>query len=299
MHIHPFGGLPGRCFSFMEVLYVLFYTFLDASTWRLFTEEHLAYTYLDSCFIWLLELFIYMQISSKEINSLIAFITLIFLLAPAFLLVYINLYNRRKKKHMEEKEIMKLSFETEIIQTQLEVQEQTMQTIGADLHDNIGQLLSLTSLTLNSIELDDPAKAKQKIEASIDLTLRSIKEMRQLGKLLQGDQLILSGLSEAIRHQINWMERSGRYEISYCRKEMPAVANQDKDLIVSRVLQEVLNNIIKHAAATQINIKLSYLSGTLELTVIDNGIGFNADSLLMKQRGMKQNIQKKGGDYRW
>jgi two-component system NarL family sensor kinase len=52
-------------------------------------------------------------------------------------------------RHIEEKEQMKRSFDAEIIKTQLEVQEQTMQTIGADLHDNIGQLLSLTSLTLN------------------------------------------------------------------------------------------------------------------------------------------------------
>ena len=122
-----------------------------------------------------------------------------------------------------------------------------MQTIGADLHDNIGQLLSLTSLTLSSIEADDiPAKAKQKINASIDLTLRSIKEMRQLGKLLQGDQLTAMGLSEAIRYEINWMERSGKYEINYLHEdELPETANPDKDLIVFRILQEVLTNIIK------------------------------------------------------
>ena len=122
---------------------------------------------------------------ADDIKGLILTITLIFLIAPAFILLYIVVYNRRKKKHMEEKEMMKLTFETELVKTQYEVQEQTMQTIGAELHDNIGQLLSLTSLTLNSIELDNQTKAKQKIETAIDLTIRSIKELRLLGKLLQ------------------------------------------------------------------------------------------------------------------
>jgi len=235
------------------------------------------------------------KMGNDDIKSLIIITTLIFLIAPASIVLYIFVYNKRKKKHIEEKAQMQLTFEAEIAKTQLEVQEQTMQTIGADLHDNIGQLLSLTSLTLNSIELDDPAKAKQKIDASIDLTLRSIKEMRQLGKLLQGDQLISLGLSEAIRHETTWMERSGRYEITYLQDdEMPAAGNQDKDLIIFRILQEVLNNIIKHAAATQINIRLCYTNGILQLNVKDNGVGFNTDSQLTKQHGMGlTNIQKR------
>lgn len=199
---------------------------------------------------------------------------------------------------MEEKELMKLTFDAEMVKAQLEVQEQTMQTIGADLHDNIGQLLSLTSLTLNSVELENSDKARRKIDAAIDLTVRSIKEMRLLGKLLQGDQLIGMGLQEAIRHEINWMERSGKYEIIYSpADDMPAVNSPDKDLILFRILQEVLNNIIKHSKATIIDIKLEYKNeGVLELQVSDNGIGFDSDEILPEQRGMGLlNIRKRAG----
>ena len=246
----------------------------------------------------MLELFIHLQkMANNEIKSLIIFTTLIFLIAPAFILAYISVYNRRKKRHIEEKALMQLTFDAEIIKTQLEVQEQTMQTIGADLHDNIGQLLSLTSLTLNSIELDNEPKARQKIDAAIDLTVRSIKEMRLLGKLLQGDQLVVLGLSEAIRYEINWVEKSGNFHVIYADdKELPAVNNPEKDLILFRILQEILNNIIKHAQATQINIKLEYHDEQLYLKVADNGIGFNADELSMGESGMGlQNIQKRAG----
>jgi len=187
----------------------------------------------------MLGIFIYMQeMAIADISGLIIITTAIFLIAPTFIVVYIFVYNQRKKRHILEKQQMQLSFESEIAKTQLEVQEQTMQTIGADLHDNIGQLLSLTSQTLKSIELDNQAKARQKIDTSIDLTVRSIKEMRLLGHLLQGDQLVAIGLAEAIRQLISWMERSGRFEIVYTAgDEFAANGNADKDLIIFRITQ--------------------------------------------------------------
>ncbi len=236
-----------------------------------------------------------MQISPKEINTLIVLITLVFLLAPGFLLLYINLYNRRKKKHIEEKAQMQQTFAAEILKTQLEVQEQTMQTIGADLHDNIGQLLSLTSLTLNSIEIKEVNKAQQKIDAALDLNSRCIKELRLLGKLLQGEQLIGNGLAEAISFEIAWIEKAGQFQVDYQTENYcTESSNADKDLLVFRILQEILNNIIKHAFATQIKIKLCCRDNYLLLTVEDNGVGFFADEVPEKQNGMGlHNIRKR------
>jgi signal transduction histidine kinase len=232
----------------------------------------------------------------KDITGAIIVTTLIFLIAPAFLVLYIFIYNGRKKRHIEEKELMKLTFEAELIKTQMEIREQTMQTIGADLHDNIGQLLSLTSLTLNSIEADDTLpKTQQKIDAALDLTLKSIKEMRLLGKLLHGEQLIGLGLAEAIQHEINWIEKSGRYEVKYdIAGEQTFDNNPDKDLILFRITQEILNNIIKHSQAKEINIKLGYIDTGTRLQIIDNGTGFNLHELPDAQKGMGlNNIQKR------
>lgn len=237
------------------------------------------------------------EMDKENIKGLIIVSTLIFLIAPVFVFSYVFIHNRRKKRHIEEKALMQLTFDAEITKTQLEVQEQTMQTIGADLHDNIGQLLSITSLTLNSIELDNDKKNRKKIDAAIDLTMRSIKEMRLLGKLLQGDQLVGMGLDEAIKYEINWIEKSGKYKVNYTNDgEMPAASSPDKDLILFRILQEVLNNIIKHAQATVISIKLEYEDSVLRLQVNDNGIGFNHADLQPGQVGMGlRNIQKRAG----
>jgi len=233
--------------------------------------------------------------ANTDINGPIIISSIIFLIAPAFIVAYILVYNRRKKRHIEEKAQMKLIFDAELIKTQMEIQEQTMQTIGADLHDNIGQLLSLTSLTLNSIELDNTDKAQQKIDAAIELNLKSIKEMRLLGRLLHGEQLLKLGLEEAIRSEITWIEKSGRFAVIYdIDGERPDANNADKDLILFRITQEILNNIIKHSQAKEINIKLGYRDTGIRLQIIDNGTGFSIGDLPEAQKGMGlKNIQKR------
>lgn len=225
--------------------------------------------------------------ADKNLPGLLVLATLVFLIAPCFLLVYIIIYNQRKKRHHTEKVAMKLAFEEEIVKTQLEVQEQTMQTVGADLHDSIGQLLSLTALTLGSIELEDLGKIQNKIDAAIDLTGRSIKELRQLGRLLHGEQAIAAGLDKAINQEITWIERSGRYKVHYEYNTQPAgERDADKDLFVFRIVQEVLNNIIKHAEATEISIKLNYTALQMQLTIADNGRGFEPELLSPDKKGM-------------
>jgi len=192
---------------------------------------------------------------------------------------------------------MRLAFETELAKSQLEIQEQTLQTVGADLHDNIGQLLSLTSLTLNSVELQDTAKAQQKIEDAIDLTKQSIKEMRLLGKLFQGEQLINLGLEKAIQYQVNWLEKTGQFKVTYTiTGTHSATPNPSTDLIIFRIIQEVLNNSIKHASAGCISIHLHYSEAQLQLVITDNGVGFNTHDRQAAGSGMGlHNIQKRSG----
>jgi two-component system NarL family sensor kinase len=236
-------------------------------------------------------------IDNLEFYELVFGSAILFASMTGFIIYFLMFHRKKQVLHILQQEKSEARFQQEITKTQLEVQEQTMQTIGADLHDNIGQLLSLTSLTLNSIELKNAPKARQKIDAAIDLTVRSIKEMRLLGKLLQGDQLIVMGLSEAIQYEITWIEKSGHYKVTYTNDgEMPAANSPDKDLILFRILQEILNNIIKHAKATEINIKLDYQEAVLQLQVSDNGIGFNSSHFPSEPSGMGlQNIQKRAG----
>ncbi|WP_231458925.1 MULTISPECIES: sensor histidine kinase [unclassified Pedobacter] len=220
--------------------------------------------------------------------------SLVFLLMPISLLMYIRSYNRHKKNHFIEKENMRQKFESEILKTHIEVQDQTMQTIATELHDNIGQLLSLTTLTLNSIQITDNEKASEKISSSLSLVSKSIKEIRELAKILHGEQIVESGIGNAIEQEISWLRKIEGYTLQVTNDLLQInITSQDKDLIILRLLQEIINNIIKHAQASTIQIDTSLKNETLLLTVKENGIGFNYEDAAKRKTGMGLNSIKK------
>jgi len=232
-----------------------------------------------------------MQISSKEILVLISIITVIFLTIPLFLIAYIRLYNERKNKHAEEKRNLKSAFENELLKSQIEVQEQTLKTIAYDLHDNIGQILGLTVITLSSIDLENREKAAEKISTAEELTKRSIKAIRSISRLLHGEELLSRGLTGAIAFELEWLEKSDLFTITYLNNAKDLKAQPEKETIIFRLFQEILNNILKHAQATQIAISLELSNNVLTLSLEDNGIGFEVNQ---QYEGMGlQNIQKR------
>ncbi|MFC3561811.1 sensor histidine kinase [Pedobacter jamesrossensis] len=236
-----------------------------------------------------------MQNSPTQIISLIILASLVFLLMPIFLLMYIRSYNRHKKNHIAEKQNMQQKFDSEILKTHIEVQEQTMQTIATELHDNIGQLLSLTTLTLNSIKIPENEKVTEKVNNSLSLVNKSIKEIRELAKILHGEQIVESGIGNAIEQEINWLKRVGGYKLSINNDLLDIkISSPDKDLIILRLLQEIINNIIKHAQATSIQIDTCLKNDTLLLTVKENGVGFDYDEAKNKKSGMGlSSVQKR------
>ncbi|WP_231426768.1 sensor histidine kinase [Pedobacter sp. Leaf250] len=231
-----------------------------------------------------------MQSETTKITILVVVATLIFLLMPVFLIMYIRSYNRHKKNHILEKQHMQQKFEAEMLQARIEVQDNTMQTIATELHDNVGQLLSLTTLTLNSINLENSEKAAIKIENSLSLVRKSIKELRELAKLLHGEQIVENGIGNALQQEINWLEKTGTYVLNVRNSLFDLqTTSPDKDLIILRLLQEIINNIIKHANATAISFDAYYENNKLYLNVEENGVGFNYEATKLNKAGMGLN----------
>jgi len=217
-----------------------------------------------------------MHQQQTDLYNAILLSALVFFLIAAGLVFLVFTYNKRRKIHAIEKESLKKEHETILLKTQIEVQEQTMQTIASNLHDNIGQLLSLTNLTLASINLEDKDKASKKIDTSTDLVNKSIKELRELAKLLQGEKLLEKGIAHAIAQEVNWLKKAEIYQITFIDElGEDTEASTEKDLIILRLFQEIINNIIKHAQASQIAISLNYKQGNLVIIINENGIGFN------------------------
>ena len=231
----------------------------------------------------------------SDITNSILIGTSMVLILSGFIILNLIFYYIKLKKHLAEQEALKTKFQMELIQTQFEVQEQTRKNLASELHDNIGQLLSLTNVTLASINFQYPEKAEQKITDTQHLVTRSIKELRQLSKLIHGEHFIQQGLTTSIEQEINWLQRNGLYTVhSHLDLSTAPASNADKDLFVFRLLQESFNNILKHACADTIHVALHYDQGFLHLEISDNGIGFDAAAVNTTKQGLGlPNMQKR------
>lgn len=205
--------------------------------------------------------------------------SIIFFVLGAFVIVIILLYRKRRNNHLIEKQHMQSTFQNTLLQTRLEIQEETFKTISQEIHDNIGQSLSFVKLNLNTIDGRIPPDIKEKLLESKDLLSKSIQDLRDIARSLNPDFISEIGLHAAIDQQLLLLEKTGLFKTSFVLNGVFYKNNNQHELVVFRIVQELLNNIVKHAEASEVNIRMHYKTEQLEITVQDNGKGFNTSAM--------------------
>ncbi len=189
-----------------------------------------------------------------------------------FIFYFVIAYNKRYRKYEAEKVEMRKQFELEKLQSQLEIQEQTLKNISGEIHDNIGQILSLVGLEISTI----PTENTEKINHTSELLDRAIADLRNLSKRLDTDRISSIGIIEAIKHEVKLLERTGTFATELTVDADLEMLSPDKTIILYRIIQEILNNIIKHSKATKITIHIWENDTEGVLTITDNGVGFDS-----------------------
>ena len=210
--------------------------------------------------------------------SVIAGVALMLFLVIVFIMSVIR-YNRKMYAHMKEKLSMQSQFQQTLLQTQLEIQEQTFKNISLEIHDNIGQVLSLVKLNINTMDADKPEPLQEKIDNSRTLITKAIQDLRDLSKSLNTDYVIELGLMRSIEYELEMIQKTGSYDIQFDTNGKAYRLERQQELIIFRIVQEVLHNIIKHAKATKIDVTASFDPGTFILVIADNGQGFDASKI--------------------
>lgn len=221
------------------------------------------------------------MIRDKEIQFFFLIVIAIFVMLIGFIIFFIISYYRRQINFVNEKKDLKTEFTQTLLNTQLEIQEQTLKTISEEIHDNIGQALSLAKLKLNTLKYDQPDLLVERINDSRELVSKAIRDLRDLSRSLNTDSIASMGLVRAIEQELDIFRKSGFQTTLYTEGEIRKMEPQ-KELILFRIVQESLNNIIKHAEARTIRITALYSSNELDLQVEDDGKGAEANSLDME-----------------
>ena len=201
--------------------------------------------------------------------------SLVFILLVLAIYLLINVYKKKQADFKKSILEIKTSHENELLQTKLLIQEQTFQNISREIHDNVGQKLSFAKLQLNTINIPENKHDAELLSDSINIITHSLDDLRDLSKSLNADYIQNNGLILALENQIFQLGKSGKYQMKLKVTGDSKFLDVDKELVLFRIVQEVLNNIVKHADATEITLNLHYSKADLILKISDNGIGFD------------------------
>ncbi|HMK04175.1 MAG TPA: ATP-binding protein [Ferruginibacter sp.] len=224
-----------------------------------------------------------------------------FLLAAAIILMLLALLlyrNFKQKQKLQQQRISDLETQQQLTATEavLKGEEQERTRMAKDLHDGLGGMLSGIKYALNTMKgnLIMTPENNQAFERSIDMLDSSIKEMRRVAHNMMPEALVRFGLDTALKDFCTDINNSGALQVSY---QSIGLDNKSIEQITAisiyRIVQELINNTMKHAAAKTAIVQVTASGDQLAITVEDDGKGF--DTTLLKQiKGMGwSNIQNR------
>lgn len=195
------------------------------------------------------------------------------------------IFQKRKNTLLQKQEDAQKQFEKEIAETQIEIREQTLRNISWELHDNIGQLLTLAKIQLQIATPDN-------IKEVSDTISKGLQEVRSLSKLINPDFIKRIELYKIVQLEIDRFNR-----LNFIKSELKLIGDPHKldpkvEIILFRILQEFFSNTIKHSKATTLNVSLDYQKNSLSIIAKDDGVGYDTSEDSKKGIGLL-NIQNR------
>lgn len=199
------------------------------------------------------------------------------LLLVGFIVATLFLYQRRQQRQEQEIIIMKDKYEKEALRSQLEIQENTFKNIAQELHDNIGQMLSVVKLSLSILPMEKDHRAYEQVKNSQEVLNKAIIDLSNLTKSLHTERIADIGLIESIRFELYAIRKAGIVQVQFHPEGNETPLSEQKAVFLFRMFQEILNNILKHAKASEVIVHVKFLDDIFVLEIKDNGIGFSVE----------------------
>ncbi|MEX0883205.1 MAG: ATP-binding protein [Cyclobacteriaceae bacterium] len=207
----------------------------------------------------------------NSLNTFLAILTgiILMMIMAVFIITIVIIHRQRQIKNRHKIQILKADYENTILNAEKEIREETLQFVSQELHDNIGQLLSLAKLVLNHADPSSVHEGRRLIN-------QIIKEVRALSKSINRDYIKDIKFEDFLAEALQKIENSG-----FCKTQLSVLGNidelidGDKKLVLIRVVQECINNAIKHASPKLLSVKIFLKKDVLHLWVVDDGKGFD------------------------
>jgi len=225
---------------------------------------------------------------SSEIITVYFIGTLGMILLAAGIFFFFVTYQKRILKKELELNRLKSEQQEEIIRNTILAQEKERKRIARDLHDEVGAMLSVVKLNVGRIEKKSDSEIPKELAKETKNYLDEvITQVRRITRDLLPPSLEKLGLVSAVEELAGWVNKSGQIVVDCYTNGNPCRFDNKRELAVFRIIQEVINNAIKHAEAKQISINIRFSGENLAILISDNGKGFVLDDKLKTGLGLK------------
>jgi signal transduction histidine kinase len=221
-------------------------------------------------------------------TSLTIIISTLLVLGLCTAVVYfLFMYQKKKFRHQQEILEMREQFNHVLLQSRLAIQEQTLDHISKELHANFSHLVSLININLQEILPQAPSDQRENILETKSLAKQLMSELKALSANLNTDHIIHIGFVKALENELNRLAKTKKYEIITTKQGEEYRILPEHEIILFRLCQEVLNNIVKYAKATEVTASMNFSKEQFILVITDNGTGFDVAEALNRS-GEKQ-----------
>jgi two-component system, NarL family, sensor kinase len=220
------------------------------------------------------------MLKKEELTLLIVLSTIILIFLITVVVIIILRYKIRQRKFLHEKQQLQSQFSQTLLQSQLEIKEQTLQHLAYELHDNLGQVASLIKINLNTLQLNDPIKAGHKIEDTKELIRQLITDLKSLSVSLNSERVTQLGIAKSLENEVGRLNKTGQFEATLQQKGSIPTLDANTTIILYRMAQEIINNMVKHSGAKRISISLTVIENLFTLAFSDDGAGFDLEGKL-------------------
>ena len=219
---------------------------------------------------------------------------IILLIFFAAIIVFVLQYYRRKILHEKEKAEIEEIHKTELLNTQLDVQQQTMQHIGREIHDNVGQKLTLATIYTHQLGINKNfAGLSQELEKIGDIISESLSDLRKLSKTLT-QSFESANFIDVLKSECERINALKVCKIEFRSNIDTILIPGNIGLFILRMMQEFMQNSLKHAACKTIFITVEKNDAGLNLFAKDDGKGFDLKEIYSTAKGIGlKNIKKR------
>ena len=192
-----------------------------------------------------------------------------------FIILFVILYKKAQLRF----ELERQQFEQALLESEVEIREQTLADIARELHDNIGQIASLAKIQLNMLPTPATDDEVDKIAESKQLLQYLIAEIRGLSNSLNYENVENMGLIAMMEKDINRINKSGFIRINFIPKPAELSLDPKISIFLYRMFQEGINNILKHSEANQVLVGIEEKAHEIVFHLEDNGVGIPKEKL--------------------